>query len=131
MKITREWKIILIINIVFFLGFLLGFVFEKEDPEQFISFIELAFLIFPIPFSVFYGIMTYKLLNQVIKPNLIYTILMVVFTIWLGDYNGDGFNVCLGLFFCFISWISALITLLTKVCQKHKTDNEDFIEKIK
>lgn len=130
MKINKNWKIILIINIVFFLGFFLGFIFENEDPTQFISFIELAFLIFPIPFSAFYGIMTYKLLNQVIKPNLIYTILMIVFTIWLGDYNGDGFNILLGLFFCLISLISSLVTLLlTKVCQKQKKVNKDFIDK--
>lgn len=130
MKTNKEWKIVAIINIVFFLSFFLGFIFENEDPTQFISFIELAFLIIPIPFSLFYGVFTYKLFNQVIKPNLFYTILMVIFTTWLTYYNGDGFNILLGLFFCLISLISSLVTLLlTKVCQKRKKVNKDFIDK--
>lgn len=130
MKTNKKWKIISTINLVFFLGFFLGFIFENEDPAQFISFIELAFLIIPIPFSIFYGVFTYKLFNQVTKPNLLYTILMVIFTTWLTYYNGDGFNILLGLFFCFISLISSLVTLLlTKVCQKRKKVNKDFIDK--
>lgn len=106
----KSWVKIILLNLVFSLVFLLGFLIEPKDPMQIISHMEFAFFTVPIPFSAFYGFYSYKLTKSILWPNLIFCPLMMCFSLWL-DCNSDiGVTLMLGVFFCFVSCISSAIT---------------------
>ncbi len=106
----KQWIKIIALNLVFFLAFLFGFLNENKDPMQFISTMELAFLIIPIPFSVFYGFYSFKQTKSMLWPNLVFALLMLSFSAWVNCYTNIGVEIIIGVLCCLSSYISSVIT---------------------
>ncbi len=106
----KQWIKIIALNLVFFLAFLFGFLNENKDPMQIISHMELAFLIVPIPFSVFYGFYSTKLTKSILWPNLVFALLMLSFSAWVNYYTNIGADIAIGVLCCLISFLSSAIT---------------------
>lgn len=138
----KSWIKIMTLNAVFFLAFLLGFLYEGNDPMQFISTTELAFLIIPIPFAIFCGFYSFKQTQNVFVPEMIFSLAMISFSLWVDYKTNLGVGIEIGVLCCLATFTSAIITFFSKKhgkvledvlnytenCEKYENFSNDFKE---
>ena len=94
-KLTKRQKgyiKLIVANIVFFGVFVLLYIWEQTIPGLQFSAVGTFSLILLLPFMIWYGAYSYRIMQKVILPNLLPWIFIFVYWFWMSSYNLDSFH---------------------------------------